>query len=91
MTMKKEPTVFMLTTVDNPYNPFREWDRWLMEDLRLGHDTCGLLARLVSTPDDIDVEAELRAMEDVVRNNWSGVHIMVTDREWSELIKLPVD
>lgn len=35
----------MLTTYDNPYNPFDNFDRWWKEDMRLGHDCCGTLAR----------------------------------------------
>ena len=34
----------MLTTFDNPFNPFTEFDRWWKEDLLLGHNCCGLLA-----------------------------------------------
>lgn len=35
----------MLTTYDNPIDPFENFDAWYKEDLRLGHDCCGLLAR----------------------------------------------
>lgn len=35
----------MLTTYDNPYNPFDNFELWWKEDLRLGHDCCGTLAR----------------------------------------------
>lgn len=39
----------MLTTFDNHFNPFTEFNAWFKEDLRLGHDTCGLLARRADT------------------------------------------
>ena len=60
----------MLTTFDNPFNPFKEFDLWWKEDLRLGHDCCGLLARTANTSDlasdDIN-EAEIdRAMNEIV-------------------------
>lgn len=35
----------MLTTYDNPYDPFTNFIRWWKEDLKLGHDCCGLFAR----------------------------------------------
>ncbi len=35
----------MLTTFDNPFDPFSDFIRWWKEDLLLGHDTCGTLAR----------------------------------------------
>lgn len=36
---------FMLTTFDNPFNPFDNFDIWWKTDLMLGHDCCGVLAR----------------------------------------------
>lgn len=68
---------FLLTTTDNPLNPFNDWVAWYLEDLRLGHDTCGLLARLVSGNNTIDDAATLAAMRDVIKYNFSGKHIMV--------------
>lgn len=32
-----------LTTVDNPYNPFLQWDDWYAFDMMKGYDTCGLI------------------------------------------------
>lgn len=46
---------FMLTTFDNPFNPFTEFDAWFKEDHRLGHNTCELLA-LVSATSDVSSE-----------------------------------
>ena len=39
----------MVTTVDNPYNPFTEFYEWLSFDIEKGYNTCGLLARLCFT------------------------------------------
>lgn len=41
--MAKEDS--MLTTIDNPFNPFEDFIQWWKKDLLLGHDCCGLLAR----------------------------------------------
>ena len=35
----------MLTTFDNPFNPFTDFSNWLKQDLLSGHDCCGTLAR----------------------------------------------
>ena len=43
---------FMLTTYDNQFNPFTQFDAWFKEDHRLGHNCCELLA-LVAAPSDI--------------------------------------
>lgn len=37
----------MLTTIDNPYDPFNEWDEWLGYDESQGYFTSSLLARVV--------------------------------------------
>ena len=36
---------YMLTTLDNPWNPFTQFDEWLAFDTAHGYDTCGTLAR----------------------------------------------
>lgn len=39
----------MLTTYDNPFNPFDEFIIWFKYDIILGHNTCGLLAEMAAT------------------------------------------
>lgn len=39
----------MLTTYDNPINPFTNFEAWFKEDMRLGHNTCAVLANEAST------------------------------------------
>lgn len=61
---------YMLTTYDNKFNPFDDFVRWWKEDLRLGHNCCGLLAREAQTSDvasDEVNEREIdRAMNEIV-------------------------
>lgn len=73
---------FMLSTSDNPYSPFTEWIPWLMEDIRLGHDTVGLLARMTPGAEGISDDSEVMGMYDVVRNNFSGVHVVVVPEDF---------
>lgn len=79
--MAKDPQ-FLLSTEDNPHSPFKEWEAWLMEDIRLGHNTCGLLDRVCRTS-DLDDGAELQAMYSIVEHNLSGVHIVVTPMDYA--------
>jgi len=44
--MSKRPPM-LLTTEDNPYNPFTQWLAWYHEDQRLGYDTPGFRSRLI--------------------------------------------
>jgi len=72
----------LLTTVDNPYNPFTEFDKWLIFDTQKGYNTCGLLERfVVASPELSDVDEQLaikRAMNRVIELNVYGVHRIVT-------------
>ena len=42
-------TEFTLTTIDNPFNPYKDFDEWYSFDCRKGYFTCNLLARLAKT------------------------------------------
>lgn len=73
----------LLTTTDNPYNPFTEWDEWLAYDTQVGHHTLALLARITVTSDDLSEldqsQAIDTAMEEIVDENASGMHILIDD------------
>ena len=73
---------FMLSTIDNPHSPFTDWAPWLMEDIRLGYNTCGLLARMTAAAESIDDESEVIGMYDVVRNDFYGVHVVVVPEDY---------
>jgi len=68
----------MLTTVDNPYDPFTEFDEWIEFDHRSGYYSVEFLARLTHTSAELsDVDQDLAieaAIDEVVRQNVSGVH-----------------
>jgi hypothetical protein len=44
---------YLLTTIDNPYNPFKDWDSWFAYDLQKGYRTCQVLDRFYKTSDNI--------------------------------------
>ena len=71
-------TEYLLTTVDNPFDPFTQFDQWYQYDLSLGYDTPGLLARITVTSDELselDQEIAIQdAIDDIVRENVMGVH-----------------
>lgn len=78
-------TEYMLTTVDNPYDPFTQWDEWYMWDLNAGYHTPGLLARLSFASDEIsEVDQHLaiqQAIDEIAKENVSGMHIKVKEGE----------
>lgn len=68
----------MLTTVDNPYDPFTQFDDWYAFDRIQGYNTCEYLARICYTSDalsDALNAAEIeRAIDEAVKYNVIGVY-----------------
>lgn len=48
-----------ITTIDNPYDPFTQWDQWYRFDENSGYATCEHLARIAQTSNELsDAEYE---------------------------------
>lgn len=45
-----------ITTMDNPYDPFTNFDEWYAFDTMHGYNTCGYLARIARTSDELSEE-----------------------------------
>lgn len=62
----------MLTTFDNPYNPFDDFTSWFMFDaVEKGYNSCAYLARIAKLSDDMseveeDNEVE-RAIDEIIK------------------------
>jgi hypothetical protein len=59
---------FMLTTIDNPYDPFTEWDSWYAFDEQMNYHTTGLLGRLALTSNELTDEENDLAIEHAVND-----------------------
>lgn len=73
----------MLTTTDNPYNPFTQFDDWYAYDTNQGYHTCSYLARIAVTSDELS-EAEQdnaieSAIDEIVKLNVLGIYRKVTE------------
>jgi len=75
----------MLTTIDNPYDPFSQFDNWLAFDEGKGYFTCEYLARMTYTSDILTEEenaAEVeRAIDDICKLNVLGIYKKVVKEE----------
>ena len=75
----------MLTTIDNPFDPFLDFDRWYSFDVEKGYHTCGYLARIAKSSDDLsDAEQEYEqeaAIDEIVELNPLGIYKKVTIAE----------
>ena len=61
----------MLTTIDNPFNPFAEWDQWKSYDEHNGYFSCGLVDRIALTSDELsDADYQLSieiAIDEIIK------------------------
>ena len=46
-------TQSMLTTIDNPFDPFEQFTSWFLFDVEKGYNSCGKLARIAKVSEDM--------------------------------------
>lgn len=56
----------MLTTTDNPYDPFDNYDEWYAFDFQKGYHTPEYLARVAYTSEELSECDELEAIEEAI-------------------------
>lgn len=73
---------FMLTTLDNPFNPFTDYDEWYRYDVDKGYNTASYLARIAKISNDLSEEDEAiaidLAMDEITKMNLLGNYIKIT-------------
>lgn len=74
--------VYALTTLDNPYDPFDQFNQWFMFDTEKGYNSCSYLARIAKTSDEMSEqeynhEVE-RAIDEIITINPLGIYRKVT-------------
>jgi len=76
------PSESMLTTIDNPYNPFTQFDEWYAFDVGKVYYTCAYLARVTKTSDSLsDLDESLAieaAIDSIIDLNIIGLYTKVT-------------
>lgn len=73
---------YALTTVDNPYDPFDQFDSWYMFDMDKGYNSCSYLDRVARTSDQLTPEENdqeiKRAIKEIIRYDYRDIYRMVT-------------
>lgn len=68
----------MLTTVDNPYDPYTHYDEWYAWDCKAGYFTTSFLARIVLFSDELSSADQAlaieRAIDEIVEYNVLGLY-----------------
>ena len=77
-----EQTGHMLTTVDNPWNPFTHYDEWFAFDVRKGYFTASYLARVARLSESMSVAQQdlviEQAIDSIVELNLLGIYKKVS-------------
>ncbi len=68
----------MLTTVDNPFDPFEQFDSWFLFDVEKGYNSCAYLGRIARTSDQLsdeenDEEVE-RAIDEIIKYDFMNIY-----------------
>ncbi len=79
-----EPT--MITTLDNPYNPFTQFDEWYAFDESKGYHTCSYLARIAKTSNELSEKENLieqeKAIDEIMSLNLRGIYKRVKESDF---------
>lgn len=79
----------MLTTVDNPYNPFVQFDEWKAFDEQKGYYTCEYLARIAKTSHELSDEMNSIAIENAINQilffDLLGIYQKVTKENFDKM------
>lgn len=75
----------MLTTFDNPFDPFEQFTSWFLFDTEKGYNSCSYLARIARTSDQFteeenDKEVE-RAIDEIIKYDFRNIYKKVTKKK----------
>ena len=75
----------MLTTYDNPFNPFEQFSSWFLFDVEKGYNTCSYLARIAKLSDEMsqqeeDEEVE-RAIDEIIKYDFMNIYKKVERKD----------
>lgn len=67
-----------LTTFDNPFDPFTQFDSWFLFDTEKGYYSCSRLARVAKLSDDMseqETNDEIeRAIDEIIKYDFMNVY-----------------
>ena len=65
----------MLTTIDNPFDPFEQFDSWFLFDVEKGYNSCDYLGRIAKTSEQLSDEENNeeieRAIDEIIKYDFT--------------------
>lgn len=56
----------MITTIDNPYDPFENFSQWFVYDVEKGYNSCAYLGRIAKTSDALSEQENDKIIEEAI-------------------------
>lgn len=76
---------YMLTTLDNPFDPFNDFTSWFKFDCEKGHNTSSRIARIAQLDSEMtqkEVDEEMnRVMDFIIRYDLEEKYIKVKENK----------
>jgi hypothetical protein len=78
----------MLSTIDNPFNPFEDFNSWFLFDVEKGYNSCSYLARIAKTSNEFTEEEEAeeieRAIDEIIQYDFMNLYIKIKQPDSEE-------
>lgn len=74
-----------ITTFDNPFDPFKQFDSWFLFDVEKGHNSCSLLGRIARISEQFSEEEEdkevERAIDEIIKQDVENKYKKVYEKD----------
>ena len=66
----------MWTTIDNPFDPFEQFDSWFLFDVEKGYNSCDYLGRIAKSSEQLSDEENNeeieRAIDEIIKYDFTN-------------------